>query len=100
MGLRFLAVIFVLLALSPVCAIQITEVMYDYPSTDDKHEWIEIFNNETEAINLTGWKFFEANTNHNLVLVNGSFVLQPNESAVIVQDPNQFKADNLDYNLT
>ena len=30
------------------------------------YEWLEIFNNGDEAVDLTGWKFYENETNHKL----------------------------------
>lgn len=54
-------------------------------------EWIEIVNNGSETIDLTGWKFIEDNTNHGLTLVQGTdSTLGINEYAIIAQDANAF----------
>ncbi len=33
----------------------INELYYDHPGTDDGQEWIELYNSDTEGINLAGW---------------------------------------------
>lgn len=56
------------------------------------HEWIEIWNKGVEAVDLTGWKFWENGTNHNLVSTT-DFILNGGEYGVIVQDGSQFILD-------
>ncbi len=57
------------------------------------NEWIEIVNNGSEPIELTGWKFVEAGVNHGLTLAQGSdMVLGPDEYAIITQDATVFVA--------
>ena len=71
----------------------INEIMYDLEGADTDREWIEIFNNGSEPVDLTGWKFFEANTNHALTSVQGGSVIQPNGLAVIVDNSEKFLID-------
>lgn len=52
-----------------------------YESSD--YEWIEIYNRGAAAVDITGWKFFEANTNHKLTAYRGSTVIEPGTYAVI-----------------
>lgn len=94
---------FILLAAVLICvklvsaAIIINEVMYDPSGTDTGHEWIEIYNNGN-AVNLTNWKFYEANVNHGLTLINGSWILT--DYAVIADDATLFFSDYPNFNGT
>ncbi|PIR75407.1 MAG: hypothetical protein CO030_02025 [Candidatus Magasanikbacteria bacterium CG_4_9_14_0_2_um_filter_42_11] len=55
-------------------------------------EWIELFNAGDSDIDLTGWKFVEANTNHSLSLAQGDdATLGQNEYAIIAQNDEQFR---------
>src|SRR3989338_5020738 len=80
--------------------------MYNPTGTDSKHEWIEIYNNESNgqnnnqgfAINLSGYKLFENNIKHSLTLVNGSFSVS--DFAVIADDAATFLKDYPDFNGT
>lgn len=62
-----------------------------YPTST--HEWIEVWNKGSEPIDLTGWKFWENNTNHGLSVSSTDVIVAPNEYAVIVQDASQFILD-------
>ena len=58
------------------------------------HEWIEIYNKGAEPIDVNGWTFWEAETNHGLELVQGDDTLiEPGEYAVIAQNDLNFMAD-------
>ena len=70
--------------------ININEIMYDPPGTDANHEWIEIYNNYTKAINITGWKFYEAGTNHSLTLEQGSMTIPVEGYAIIADNATMF----------
>ena len=55
------------------------------------HEWIEIVNNGTESVDISGWKFWENTTNHGLSLVRGEdTVLLPGAYAIITQNSDIF----------
>lgn len=76
----------------------LNEIMYDLEvGSDSGREWVEIYNNGSETVDLTGWKFFEENTNHGLTASQGSFTLVPSGYAVIVSDVNKFLFDHLGY---
>ncbi len=77
----------------------ITEIMYDAPGTDTKHEWIEIYNNGNELINLSAWKLKEGGTDHNLVSMKGKEILAPEDYAIIADDTNTFLIDFPKFNL-
>lgn len=87
--------ILLLLALLPCAAyadVTFSEIMYDPLGADTGHEWVEVHNTGFEVVDLSGWKFFEANTNHGLSLVQGAGII-PDGYAVIVDDPAKFEAD-------
>jgi len=78
-------------------AIMISEIMFDLEGTDENREWIEIYNNEDKAVDLTGWKLYEAETNHRLTLKQGSAVIESKEYAIISDNSEQFIEDNPDF---
>lgn len=57
------------------------------------HEWIEIYNTASTSIDIFGWKFWEAGANHGLKEVQGDFIIEPNEYAVITQNNDNFLLD-------
>lgn len=61
------------------------------------HEWIEIVNRSAVAVDLTGWKFYESDTNHSLTVVQGSSVLEPLQYAVIADNATYFLEDHPDF---
>ena len=46
----------------------INEIMYDLEGTDTGREWIEIYNNSNSSVDLSSYKLFEADTNHELTI--------------------------------
>jgi len=91
-----------LFSIPPVVSaeILISEIMYDLPGLDAKHEWIEIVNTGDESIDLTDWKFFEGDVNHRLTVVMGSALLPSGTHAVIADDTNTFLSDWPDFSGT
>lgn len=47
------------------------------------HEWIEIYNTGSTAVDLIGWKFFENGTHHGLSAYRGDLIIETGEYAVI-----------------
>ncbi len=88
-----LAFIVCLLPWPALGAVQITEVMYDVSGTDTGREWFEFTNTGDSSIDVSGYKFFEANTNHALAAVSGSGVVQPGGSAIVADDSAKFLLD-------
>jgi DNA/RNA endonuclease YhcR with UshA esterase domain len=62
-----------------------------YPTST--HEWLEVWNKGTDAIDMADWKFWESNTSHGLSVSTTDAVLSPDEYAVICQDSGQFLLD-------
>src|SRR3989338_4557827 len=83
----------ILLPTKVSAGVVITEIMYDLEGTDTNREWIEVYNNGSSAIDLSGYKFFEANTNHGLILFEGDTNVPASGYAVIAVDPAKFKLD-------
>jgi len=81
-------------------AVIINEIMYNPSGADSEHEWVEIYNNNSFAINTSGWKFYEAETNHGLTLINGSYLIQQNQYAIIADNSDIFLEDYPDFNST
>lgn len=73
--------------------ILISEVMYDLPGLDAKREWVEIVNTGDTNVDLTGWKFFEGDTNHRLTVVMGNALLLSGARAVIADNADAFLSD-------
>lgn len=58
------------------------------------HEWIEVWNKGSSAVDLSNWKFWENNTNHSLKAVTTTDgIISPGEWAVITQDSDVFLSD-------
>ncbi len=84
-------------AISVKANIEITEIMYDTPGSDTDREWIEVQNTGGTAVDISGYKLFEANTNHSLVSFQGGVTLQPGAFAVIADKPENFLTDNTGF---
>ncbi|MFZ3044258.1 MAG: lamin tail domain-containing protein, partial [Minisyncoccia bacterium] len=68
----------------------ISEIKYDGSAT---HDWIEIQNSGSSSVDVTTFKFNEANTNHGLKLDRGSSLLPAGGYAVIAEATSTFLAD-------
>lgn len=72
--------------------LEINEIMYDLPKgSDEGREWIEIYNDSDALVDLSAFRFFEADTNHKIKLAEGDTNIAPKNYAVIVSDPIKFK---------
>jgi hypothetical protein len=80
--------------------ININEIMYNPPGADTNHEWIELYNNDTTDINITGWRFYEAETDHRLTPVQGSMVIPVGGYAIIADNATAFLNDYPECNCT
>ncbi len=77
-------------------AIVINEVYYDHPGTDTGYEWIELYNNGTENVQLEGAKIQAAGSVWTDKFTFPAFVLRPGRYLLIgeAQVPNtQFTAE-------
>jgi len=88
---------FILCSILVNADVVINEIMYDPAGTDTDHEWIELYNNGSEVVNLTNWKFFEAGSDHGLTLGQGDMLILSGEYVVIVQNNETFLSDYTGY---
>jgi len=59
-----------------------------------EHEWIEIYNKGTAAVNMTGWVFNEDGTNHGLSAYQGDLIIGPGEYAIIADNAAIFASSS------
>lgn len=79
---------------STYASVIVTEIMYNAPGTDAKQEWIELYNNSSETVDLKGWKIFDG-SNHTLAIPPknggvGSLSLAPNSYLIVAANAAQF----------
>lgn len=72
----------------------LNEISYNPIGSDTNHEWIEVWNNSAVTIDLTGWKLYEASTNHGLTVYQGTFNIVPNGYAVLTASGSIFLNDH------
>lgn len=94
------AVLLAAFALPFVSAIRINEIMYDLNGSDTGREWVEVYNDGSESLNLSAWKFYEAETKHGLTLMQGSWSLEMGGYFIIADNSASFLADNPSFNAT
>ena len=66
--------------------IKINEVFYDPVGSDEVKEWIELFNNSNEIINLLNWKIYSAGSSFKHVLTFPNIFIQPKGFLLITED--------------
>jgi Lamin Tail Domain/PKD domain len=94
------AFLFAFMVLTPSAAfaqVAISEVMYDPAGSDDKHEWIEVCNTSSGAVDLSTFKLLESGSNHGLTAILGGASLASGACAVVADDATTFKADYAGY---
>lgn len=87
-------------ATSALAAVRIAGIMYDPPGADEGHEWIQLTNTGTDAVNLAGYRLFEGDTNHKLTVAAGTSTLLAGVEAIIATDPAQYESDHPDFRGT
>lgn len=75
-----------------VFAVTISEIYYDPVGTDAGQEWIELYNDTSNDIDISGWKLFENNVNHAIAPYTGELVVPAGGYAVIADQPSQVVA--------
>lgn len=75
------------LYVTPRPQLRITEVQsWPYTNCNAHHDWFELTNFGTNAINLLGWRFFDAFKLTNALVVTQAMFILPNESVVFSKD--------------
>lgn len=84
--------------------IQINEIMYDLEGVDAGREWVELYNNGSESVDITDWKF---NDGSNHVLNDppknggrGSLIISSGEYIILSGDAVTFVSENTSYSGT
>ncbi|MDO8499063.1 MAG: lamin tail domain-containing protein [bacterium] len=55
------------------------------------YEWVEIYNKGADAVDISGWRFWEGGSRHGIAATGtADLVLQPGEYAVVVDDLDKF----------
>ncbi len=95
-------------AISDSADIVINEINYNSADDYDTKDWVELTNNGSSAINLSGWEFKDENDSHvfiipeQTILENGAFIILAEDTAVF----NGFYPEsgavigNLDFGLS
>src|SRR3989344_961500 len=98
----FLISLFTFAPLAVSAQVVINEIMYDAPDPggDSGREWIEIYNAGNTAVDLTSWKLFEGDTNHNLVIAQGNNMLPVGGFEVVADKPDKFLAERVGFSGT
>ncbi|MBN2368566.1 lamin tail domain-containing protein [Candidatus Woesearchaeota archaeon] len=89
--------LFFTLSYSVNAELRISEIMYDPEGSDTGREWIELYNAGNDSINLSGWRFREAEVDHGISLCSGNITLLPLEYMVAARDPEAF---GYEYNIS
>lgn len=84
--------------------IVITEIMYDLKVADDGHEWVEIYNNSSQSIDLTDWRFNDG-SNHIFNVPpekgsQGSIIINPFTYAILADNALTFLNDHASFSGT
>src|SRR3989338_10460922 len=93
-------ILFAAFALPFASAIRINEIMYDLNGSDTGREWIEVYNDGSESLNLSAWRFYENGEKHGLNLIQGSWSLEAGGYIIIADNSTSFLADNPSYSST
>ena len=82
-----------------------TEIMYNIHGSDDGNEWVELYNNTQNNIDILSgsggdtWRFFDGN-NHILELYQGEPFIMPEEFIILSDDPESFLSIYTDFSGT
>lgn len=74
--------------------IVINEIMYNGDNGNTRNDWIELYNNTNETINLSSWKIIDEDTTHIFEIPTGIYI-DPGKYLIICSDTAAFK---LTYN--
>lgn len=89
----FFGLVLFVLAKTAFASIVISEIMYDPDGSDTNREWLELYNNGSSDVDISGWKLFEADTNHGLSSYSGGTSIASDGYVVITVDPATFLSE-------
>ncbi len=88
--------------------IVINEINYNSAATVDTEDWVEIYNNTSANVDISGWKIKDSNDDNEFIF-DASTILNAGAYLVIVRDLTDFKAvfpnvtnvvDSIDFNFS
>ncbi|TSC52057.1 MAG: PKD domain-containing protein [Parcubacteria group bacterium LiPW_41] len=74
----------------PNAKIDILEIMYDAPGSDEGNEWVEIYNSGTTTVKIKDLRFVDSGQRHLISLSRGSEVLMAYDYGIIADSPEKF----------
>lgn len=99
MRMAFFLFLFFCARQAHAAGLSITEIMFDPAGTDDKREWVEVYNGGSAPLDLSGHFILTdgPSSSKHALAAQGSSILAPGAHAVIVQDVAGFKNDFSSY---
>ena len=98
--LIFFLIVFFIFAYKVSADLEIVEVMYDPEGSDTNREWVKIYNNGNDQINIIGgktkdsWRFSEENNNkESKHYINDSIMLSPGGYGILASDKETFLSE-------
>jgi hypothetical protein len=74
-------------------SVVINEINYNSPPERDTHDWIELFNNGSSTVDLSGWVIIDGSADSGYIFQDGTW-LTPGDYLVICRDLEDFKKFN------
>ena len=71
--------------------IVINEINYNSAESFDSGDWVELYNYNDQAIDISNWYFSDSDSNHKFIFPEGS-VIEPEEYLVLVENYSAFSA--------
>lgn len=90
---KYLTYLLIILFLFPVCSraqVIINEIMYNPGTGVSSNEWIELKNNGSETVDISGWGIFEGNSLKKFSNPSGATVIEPDGFAIIKKNSGDF----------
>jgi hypothetical protein len=75
--------------ISETATIVINEIMYKAPDGKDTKDWIELYNNSDNAIDISGWIFKDSEDIHSFKIDSGTKI-NPRDYLVLINDKSEF----------
>lgn len=80
-------------------SVVINEINYHSPDTAMADDWLELYNNSTDQVDISGWLVMDANDNNRFIFPEG-MILNAEEYLVLVQTETAFRQIHPDvYNF-
>ncbi len=93
---RTIILLFLIFLPSFAHALTFTEVAYDIEGRDDKREWVELFNESQESMDLASYLFFDGS--YHKLNFDGSSALPAGQRLILADDRTIFQAEHAQCN--